>query len=75
MSAKRMESAAVGGVREIGGKFVAFFEHHEPCLGGHHTMCTVKRRDELPPVASHDEAMERLAEVVREVGWESEHDA
>lgn len=71
----RMKSAAVGGVQERDGKFIAFFEHHEPCFGGQHTRCAVKRRDEAAPSDTMDAAMEVLAAVHREVGWESEHDA
>lgn len=66
---------AVGGVTEEHGKFVAFFELHSPCHGGSHGRCTVKRRDEMEPRNTFDEAAQMLADVHREVGWESEHDA
>lgn len=75
MSGRPMKVAAVGGVTEKGGMFVAFFELHSPCRGGSHLKCTIKRRDEMTPCRTFDQATRLLSDVHRDVGWESEHDA
>lgn len=73
--ARRMARAAALGVDQRDGKHFAVAELHEPCLGGSHVGCTIKRRDEGPMRNTQDEAIEDMKAVHRDVGWEAEHDA
>jgi len=51
----------VGGVKLMGGEWVAIAEIHSPCHGGqHHRECTVTDRYAGSPFEKKEDAMEQL---------------